>query len=124
MTLLRVPMWNGPMWSRRLLALVIALGVSLLSFDVMADAALYFKFKTPATCETQGGSTVNVPVGRFLPEPLWLKLDNEWREIQDSNTRLLAENKYMREQDASPGWKMLAGAAALGVLVGTYIIKE
>jgi len=83
--------------------------------------------KSPTQCRTERGSEVNFPPGYFLPEPTWLRLDNEVRRLQEQETRLTAENNRLRELTRSgPGrtlfWVgtgLLAGFAA-GALGAYY----
>lgn len=63
-----------------------------------------------------------LPPGRFLDEPEWSKLDTEIRRLQETETRLKAENNvYKNAADGwSPGWKTLVGALGLGISIGVY----
>lgn len=60
---------------------------------------------------------------RVLMPHTWDKLDGELRTLQDSETRLTAENKYMRERVKGwqPGWKTLGIATLTGIATGIYL---
>lgn len=71
--------------------------------------------------QTDGGSTLRLPPGRFLTEDLWGKLDTELRRLQTAEVRLTAENtSYHKQLDTGwqPGWwtllSVVAGAGAAG----------
>jgi hypothetical protein len=73
--------------------------------------------QSESTCTTAKGSTVALPPGYFADEAAYAALDLELRRAQDSETRLAAENKSLREQAPTwvPGWKTVLGAALLGM---------
>jgi hypothetical protein len=99
-------------------ALAAALTAALLANSAAAEP---LRIKTPAQIITQGGSTVQVPPGRYIPEPEWLQLDLKVKDIQTENTRLKAENQVFREE-SGPGWitiGILVSAFAGGIYVGT-----
>ena len=110
---------------RKTLSMAAAALVLLLAMSTAAcDSFPYLKFKTPAVCETEGGSNVRLPPGRFIPEPGWLKLDESWRDMEDDRTRLLAENKALKESDSPVGWKTATAAVVVGILLGRYALDR
>lgn len=109
---------------KRSLSLAVALAVSLLALGAAADDFPYLRFKTPATCATEGGSTVKIPVGRFIPEEGWQQLDDEWRQMENNVTRLEAENKHLRDSESPIGWKTSIAASAVGILIGRYVLDQ
>lgn len=79
-----------------------------------------FRFLTPARCVTEGGSTVELAPGRYLPEPAWITLDTEVRRLQAVETRLVAENRSLRES-ARPRYgttALVVGALVAGIAIG------
>lgn len=83
------------------------------------------RFKTPAVCTTEGGSTVSVPPGRFLPERHWVALDIEFRDMEDRVTRLEAENKSLKATESDgPGWKLPTLALLVGIAIGAYTLGD
>lgn len=73
---------------------------------------------------TVGPVAVSLAPGRFLPEPVWSRLDAEVRRLQDAETRLGAENASFRKQaaEAGPGWGTVALVVAAivgGTVAGT-----
>lgn len=82
----------------------------------------YLHLRTPAHVLTDGGADLRLPPGYYLDEPTWGKLDTEVRRLQDSETRLNAENKSLKTSLSGwqPGWWTLAGAVAGGLAIGWY----
>lgn len=101
-----------------------AAALVILSHDAAAEPGLDepARLRTPARCVTEGGSTVDLAPGRYLPEPVWNDLDAEVRRLQDVTTRLHAENRSLRASAAAgPGWTAVVAvgtALAAGILIG------
>jgi hypothetical protein len=66
-----------------------------------------------------------LPPGRFLAEPTWVRLDDEVRRLQDAEVRLTAANASLRKDAAGwrPGWKSLASAVLVGVALGAWAAR-
>ena len=107
--------------SKQFVSLAAALSVSILSADAVAGDAL--RFETPSLCETDGGSTVELAPGRYLPEVEWIALDFKWRELEDKNTVLLAENKYLRESPDESWWSFIAIGVTAGIMIHRYSLQ-
>lgn len=101
---------------RRFTAVGAALLVLLLASSAAADPT---KITVPVTCATESGATIDLDPGRYIPEQIWLDLDTEHKRLQDSVTRLEAENVVLSES-SKPAWYYVAGAALLGVAIGVY----
>ena len=86
-----------------------------------ADGPL--KFKTPATCTTEGGSKVDIAPGRYIPEPEWQELDKLYINLEDSVTRLEAEKKSYKESGSSVSWYQIGAALSAGIALG-YLIQQ
>lgn len=113
------------MWSKkRSLSLVVVLVVSLLATSAAAEDFPFLRFKTPAVCTTEGGSTVNIPIGRFIPEESWDQIDTEWQIMEDNTTRLEAENKHLKASESPVGWKTSLAGSIVGILIGRYALKR
>ena len=85
----------------------------------MADDPL--RFKTPAVCTTKGGSTVEIGPGRYVPEAGWVELDDKWKTMENTITRIEAENKSLKSDDSSVvGWKTATATLIVGILAGRY----
>lgn len=93
----------------------------LLPAKAVAEDSL--RFKTPATCTTEGGSTVQLEPGRYIPEDTWEDINESYKKNADAITRLEAENKYLKDNadESWVGWKTVTGAAILGLFAGRYI---
>lgn len=66
----------------------------------------------------------DVPRGTHILSPRkWVKLDTEVRRLQDAETRLTAENTYMRKrvEGWQPGWKTLTITALSAIATGVYL---
>lgn len=107
------------MTPRRRLALVCAVATSL-PCRALADPSTHLK--TPSSVKTDGGTDLRLPPGYFLDEPAWGKLDAETRRLQETETRLTAENRSLRKsaREVSFGWKTLSAALVLGFAAGAY----
>lgn len=80
------------------------------------------RMRSETTLRADDGRERRLPAGRFVDEATWSDVDAEFRRLQDAETRLAAENKYMREKVGGwqPGWKTLAAALLTGVALGAY----
>lgn len=108
--------------SARKIAACVAVAIICYASEAGADETSALRFRTPARCTTEGGSTVDLAPGRYLPEPTWTALDLEVRRLQDVETRLSAENAVLR-QNAEPHrstWILAGLALAAGIGVGVY----
>ena len=68
------------------------------------DTELHLRVWSPGVIITDTGAAARIPPGRYLAEPLWLRLDTEVRRLQDAETRLAAENKSLRDAPGGRGW--------------------
>lgn len=102
----------------------LALAAVLVFFVFPARAAAEpdppMEFKTPATCQTDGGSTVRVSPGVYMSTETWERLDTEVRRLQESETRLRAERDSILDDVDASRWKFVVGAAS-GIVVGFAI---
>ena len=76
--------------------------------------------KTPSSVQTDGGTTLRLPPGYFLEEPVWHDLDEEMKRLQEREVRLDAENKSLRSsaKEISFGWYVLGAAVVAGFAAG------
>ena len=104
--------------SRKAIALAVAL-LALVAWCAEAPGQTIdtLRIRTPSTITTDGGSTVRVPPGFFVPDPVWQEIDDEWRRLQDAETRLRAENESYLKTIEDHRWKLVIGVVA-GVVVG------
>lgn len=106
--------------SRRRVTVAIVVALSLAH---RAAAEPLVHLQTPSAVQTDGGSTLRLPPGYFLEEPMWRDLDAEQRRLQEAETRLKAENASLRKQAAAwqPGWYTLGTVLLVGVAAGYYV---
>lgn len=102
-------------------AFVAVIVVTLLTAPAAADTAP-IRFTVPVVCEAEG-KRIDLDPGRYLPEPEWLKLDDRIRILQDTETRLTAENTELRKPDPTP-WKLILGSTLVGIAVGAYAFRD
>ncbi len=90
---------------------------------VLAPVPVPTHLASASAVHTDGGSDLRLPPGYFLPEPLWTKLNTETKRLQDTETRLAAENKSLRASTAGwqPGWYVTAAAIGTGLVSGWYL---
>ncbi len=102
---------------RRRVVLAVALLVML---SERADAEPPVHLKTPSSVQTDGGSTLRLPAGYFLEEPVWDSLQFEVKRLQEREVRLAAENKSLRASadETSFGWTVLGAAIVAGFTAG------
>lgn len=112
--------------TRRVLALLVVGLLAAAPGVARADAPLHLRSRSTVT--TEGGSVLQLPPGYFLEEPAWNALDLELRRLQDTETRLTAENAKLRDLTKrrsvdtlwtigiSLGVGLLAGAVVVGVI--------
>lgn len=82
----------------------------------------------PTVLEVPSGKRLELPPGRFYPDPDFTKLDAEFRRLQDVETRLTAENGSLRSSASGwqPGWKTIltvAVTAFVGGISATHFLK-
>lgn len=87
------------------------------------DIESAIRIKSSSTLTTDGGSTLRLPPGYFLPDDRWSMLDAEVRRLQEQSIRLQAENASLKEaakaaQPPVSGWTVAAGLAVAAVTVG------
>lgn len=110
---------------------VIVLLVALFTLPVYAveeppppvDAALPepIHFPDPITVTTSAGNIYDLPPGYYLHEPSYDALDTALRRLQDSETRLTAENERLKKSVDKGSWatvKSWVYGAALGLVIG------
>lgn len=86
------------------------------------DGPVYLRMRNPTElCLPDRVQCTELPPGRFIQEDLWVELDNEFKRLQDKETRLTAENKSLRESATDVPWLALTIAASVGILTGVYI---
>lgn len=103
-------------------ALVLLWPGSALADDPADTSAEMLHIESPFTVTTDGGSTVRLPPGYYMPEPTYDRLDLEVRRLQDAETRLMAENVVLRDTPP-PTRRWWIGAAAgliAGIVLGAY----
>ncbi len=98
----------------------------LLTASAAADptpTVLHFSSNSTVYTDTNPGEGLRLPPGYYLPEDSWKILDDEFKRLQDQETRLGAENKSLRETSDSwqPGWKTLTVTLLTGMVAGWYI---
>ncbi len=69
---------------------------------------------SPSTVVTDGGSTLRLDPGVFLPQADYEKLDIELRRLQDQETRLEAENDSLKS--SLSGWPFIVGGFVAGAV--------
>lgn len=95
--------------------------VTLLAREASADI---FHIKSPSELKTEKGSDLQLPPGYFLDEQTWQERDLELKRLQTQETRLVAENKSLRESASYPPWMtVLIGAAGVALGVTVAILK-
>ncbi len=78
-----------------------------------------------AQCTTDGGTNLRLDPGYYVPDVTWRSMDAEVMRLQESETRLSAENAHLRT-DVKPdvfSWKtatIVAGALIVGMSAGVY----
>ena len=83
----------------------------------------HLKLTSPMTLARDDGRTRRLPVGRFVDEPSWSLLDAEMKRLQDTETRLTAENTSLRKSTSGwqPGWKTLGSVLITGIALGAFV---
>lgn len=109
------------MSSRNSVALATALAVLLLAATAVAEPTP-IRITKQVTCQVDNKSIVLDP-GRYLPEPDWLKLDQEVIRLQNSETRLKAENTELSKPDPM-SWKLILGATLVGIAAGAFAFRN
>ncbi len=104
------------MTNRRRTILLVAL---LLTLPERTDAEP-LHIKTPSSVTTDGGSSLRLPPGYFLEEPVWSALDTEMKRLQEREIRLNAENRSLRDsaKEISFGWYALGAVIVAGFTAG------
>lgn len=104
--------------------LVVVLAASRAAADPLPPVPENVVITSPGAILDVAMRKFDVPRGtRLLSPRKWLDLDTEVRRLQDAETRLTTENKYMRERVESwqPGWRLLATTLVTSLVVGGYL---
>jgi hypothetical protein len=90
---------------------------------VTPDLTAPVHLHSDATCTTAGGSSLTLPPGYFLAEPVWTKFDTTTKTLQDTDTEITAENKSLRASAAGwqPGWYTLGTVLVSAFIAGIYV---
>lgn len=75
------------------------------------------RLRTPSTCATEGGSRLSLPPGYWLSDEDWERNEEEVKRLQESETRLSAENAELRKGNSWVIGGILVGAV-LGLVAG------
>lgn len=103
------------------MAFIIALALFLLASSSAAEPV---RFTTPVTCEAHpSGNTIDLDPGRYLPEPEWIDLDLSFVELQNSVTRLEAENTELRKPEGTD-WRLVLAGTLAGIAAGAYAFRN
>lgn len=117
-------LWIFKMSIKRFVSMVAAAAVLLLTANAATgDFSKALRFKSPAVCQTEGGSTVNLDPGRYLPEPTWVEIDTGWKKMENRITHLEAENKALDSTDPAV---LISAVVALigGILIDRYALDR
>lgn len=101
---------------RRRWALVVGIAI-VLETRATADT---WHLKTPSTVKTDAGSELKLPPGYFLDEISWRERDEKLKALEESDTRLRAQNASLRASatEVSFGWRTLGVVLLVGVAAG------
>lgn len=88
-----------------------------------AESQRYLRMREPTTLCLLRDPTycVELEPGRYVEETLWIELDNEFKRLQDQETRLKAENDSLRKSANEFPWLTTAIVLGVGIAAGTYI---
>jgi hypothetical protein len=93
--------------------LVAAAAVLLLAVTATAEPR---RLLSPTHCTTGGGDELQLDPGTVVVDaPDWLKLNDEVRRLQETETRLRAENQVFRQR-ASTTWRVVLVVSSAVVL--------
>lgn len=117
------------MRQRRRVALasaVLAALVTRAAADPVPELTKYVHLESSAHVVTHGGSTIDLPPGYFYDEPTHDALERNVKDLQDTKTRLTAENGSMRKSldGWQPGFYTLLTFAASGLALGVYVGRK
>jgi len=103
--------------------LVLALAVTVPTLLPLTAGAEPIRLKSPATCTTEAGSTVELPPGVFLSADLWIKLELETQRLQEIEIRLTAENDSLRKSlSVTDSTFTITAAAIAGIIFGKFVL--
>lgn len=108
--------------------IVIAIALMLASVRAAAEpdhpctvgSPCHLHMRDETTLSKDDGHQFRLPPGHFLDDPAYLVLDDTLHGLQDSKTRLTAENQSLRGAVAGwqPGWLTFATALVGGFVGG------
>lgn len=107
---------------RRRAFITVALVTALAARDASGDI---IRVKSASELTTSKGNKLQLPPGYFLDEDTWELKDAEMRRLQETETRLKAENQSLRKssETGSFPWITVGVVFALGVTAGVFIAK-
>jgi hypothetical protein len=107
--------------------IAVALAVHLLAARATAEPAPTerLRMRDPSTLTLISGRVLELPPGRFIEEFEFMRMEIEFKRLQDAETRLTAERDSYRKstESWSPGWKTLIGALTVGITIGVLVTK-
>lgn len=104
-----------------------ALAVYLLATRAAADPApsVRLRMRDDSTLTLKSGRVLELPPGRFIEEVEFMRMEIEFKRLQDAETRLTAERDSLQKTTEGwrPGWVTLSLTLATGLAVGVYLTK-
>lgn len=91
--------------------------------EVKPDLSKPVQIVSDSVVQTDGGSILHLPPGRYYRENVWAALDTEIRRLQAAETRLAAENASLHKTLGGwqPGWWTLVTVLSAGAAGGWYL---
>lgn len=113
---------------RGILVAVLVLGLVTSAHADSSPAIVHLHSLRKACLQDGDQLTGCVPLGPgyFLDDEAYAKLDTEVRRLQDSETRLQAENNSLRASAASwqPGWVTALSIAVVSAALTVYVERK
>jgi hypothetical protein len=110
---------------RRLIIGALLLVSTTTAAEPIPEAGNFVHLHSPRVACLMPGMTdcAQLQPGWFMGEEAYLKLNDNLKLLQDSKTRLTAENKSLRQavQTWQPGWMALLGSFASGIAIAVYV---
>lgn len=112
------------MTPRRVLAALVVIVALAWPARASADGGEVLRLESPSTVVTDGGTELRLPPGYFVPDVTWQRLDAEVVRLQNTETRLEAENRTLRETPPpTRQWWIGAGIGLVaGIVLGAWAL--
>lgn len=104
--------------------IIVSLAFPSFTNEAMADTALLDRpihINSPSELTSEGGTKLKLPPVYILSEGAYKTLDLRLKSLENQETRLNAENKYLKSRANNFHWWFTGSVLFIGIVAGVYV---